>query len=59
VDWDLIFRLCEQRLKMRKWEASRYTLTQLLNALDFSDPSDPHAGGIPISSLAELDDMFG
>jgi len=43
---------------MRKWEVGRYTLTQLLNALDYSDPNDPHRGGIPISSLADLDGMF-
>jgi hypothetical protein len=42
---------------MRKWEIGRYTLTQLLNGLDYSDPNDPHAGGIPLSSLAELDDL--
>ncbi len=44
---------------MRKWETMRYTLSQLLNALDYSDPNDPHAGGVPINSLADLDEMFG
>jgi hypothetical protein len=43
---------------MRKWEIGRYTLTQLLNALQV-DSNDPHAGGIPIGSLAELEDLFG
>ena len=53
-----MIRVAEQRLKMRKWQWSRYTLTQLLNALDASDPDDPHAGGIPIKSLSELDDLW-
>lgn len=44
---------------MRKWEIKRYTLSQLLSALDRSDPDDPHAGGIPIASLDEIDQMFG
>lgn len=44
---------------MRKWEYSRYTLTQLLNALDTSDPSDPHAGNIPITSLDDLEEILG
>ena len=43
---------------MRKWEIARYTHTQLANALDRSDPNDPHAGQTPIGSLAELDEMF-
>jgi len=44
---------------MRKWEYSRYTLTQLLNALNTSDPDDPHAGNIPIGSLADLEEILG
>lgn len=44
---------------MRKWEWSRYTLSQLLAMLDRSDPDDPHAGGIEIHSLSQLDDMWG
>lgn len=40
---------------MRKWELARYTITQLLVALDRTDPSDPHAGNVPIGSLADLD----
>lgn len=44
---------------MRKWEIMRYTLTQLLNALDRGDPSDPHAGGIPLNSLDDIERMFG
>lgn len=43
---------------MRKWEVRRYTLSQLLNALDTSDPNDPHRGGIPISGLGELDRLW-
>jgi len=43
---------------MRKWEIKRYTLSQLLNALDTSDPNDPHAGQLPIGSLAQLDDLI-
>lgn len=58
-DWGLLFRACEQRLKMRKWEIMRYTISQLVNALDQSDPNDPHAGGIPIGSTHEIDRMFG
>ncbi len=54
LDWELVFRLAEQRLKLRKWEIGRYTLSQLCNALDFSDPNDPHAGQTPITSLEEL-----
>jgi hypothetical protein len=42
---------------MRKWDVRRYTLSQILNALNDDDPDDPHAGGIPIRSLAELDDL--
>jgi hypothetical protein len=42
---------------MRKWELARYTLTQLVTALDFSDPNDPHSGNIPLTSLADLDDL--
>jgi hypothetical protein len=42
---------------MRKWEIGRYTLTQLINALDQSDPNDPHAGGIPLNSLADLEEF--
>lgn len=38
---------------MRKWDVGRYTLTQILNALDESDPTDPHAGGIPINTAAD------
>ena len=52
IDWGLVYRACEQRLKLRKWEIRRYTLSQLLNALD---QTDPHAGGTPIPSLAVLD----
>jgi hypothetical protein len=44
---------------MRKWDVGRYTLTQLMNALDRADPSDPHAGGIPIGSLDDIDRMYG
>jgi len=44
---------------MRKWEIGRYTLTQLLNALDTSDPNDPHAGGIPINSIDDLEELLG
>ncbi len=44
---------------MRKWEIARYTLSQLLAALDQSDPNDPHAHGIPINSLDDIDRMFG
>jgi hypothetical protein len=44
---------------MRRWEIGRYTLTQLINALDRSDPDDPHRGQTRISSLAELDELFG
>jgi hypothetical protein len=43
---------------MRKWEVGRYTLTQLVNALDRSDPNDPHAGNIPINSLDDIDELF-
>lgn len=43
---------------MRKWDYRRYTLTQLLNALDTTDPDDPHAGQMPIGSLAELEQML-
>lgn len=44
---------------MRKSDVARYTLSQVINALDRNDPGDPHAGGIPISSLDELDSLFG
>jgi hypothetical protein len=44
---------------MRKWEISRYTLSQVINALDRTDPSDPHAGNIPIGSLDDIDMLFG
>lgn len=44
---------------MRKWEIMRYTLTQLINALDRTDPDDPHAGNIPLGSLDDIDRMFG
>ncbi len=43
---------------MRKWEIARYTFTQLANALDRSDPNDPHAGQVEIGSLEELDELF-
>ena len=43
---------------MRRWEIERYTLSQLLNALDSSDPDDPHRGGVAISSLDDLIDMY-
>jgi hypothetical protein len=43
---------------MRKWEIDRYTLSQLLNALKV-DSDDPHAGNIPITSLSDIDEMFG
>lgn len=43
---------------MRRWEIGRYTLSQLLNALDRSDPNDPHRGQTMINSVAELDEMF-
>jgi len=36
---------------MRKWEIGRYTLSQLLNALNQSDPNN-------IQSLDELDELF-
>ena len=39
---------------MRRWEIGRYTLTQLCNALDYSDPDDPHKGNIPISGMGDL-----
>jgi hypothetical protein len=57
IKWHLIYRAAEQRLKARKWEIGRYTLSQILNALDQADPDDPHAGGIPINSLDDLDDL--
>ena len=44
---------------MRWWEIGKYTLSQICNALDQSDPNDPHAGNIPISSLDEIDRMYG
>lgn len=44
---------------MRKWEISRYTLSQIINALDRSDPDDPHRGQVSIGSLDELEEMFG
>jgi hypothetical protein len=44
---------------MRKWEWGRYTVSQLMVLLDTSDPNDPHAGNIPISSLDEIDELFG
>lgn len=44
---------------MRKWEIGRYTLSQLLNALDTTDPNDPHAGNVPINSLDDIDRMYG
>lgn len=43
---------------MRKWEIGRYTITQIVNALDTSDRSDPHAGQMPLGSLADLEEMF-
>jgi len=43
---------------MRKWEWSRYTLTQLINALDRRDPSDPHSGNIPLGSLDDLEEFY-
>lgn len=43
---------------MRKWDIARYTLTQLLNALDTTDPNDPHAGGIEVASLSQLDALW-
>ena len=43
---------------MRKWEVGRYTLSQVINALDRSDPNDPHANQIPIGSLDELEELF-
>ena len=58
-DWDTLFRRCAQRLKWGSDEVCRHTLTQIMNALDPSDPNDPHRGQIPIGSLAELDEMFG
>lgn len=58
-DWDIIFRQCAQRLKWGSAEVCRHTLTQIMNALDSSDPNDPHRGQIPIGSLADLDEMFG
>lgn len=42
---------------MRKWEIARYTEQQLLNALNTADPTDPHYGQIPLSSLEDLDDL--
>ena len=44
---------------MRKWEIVRYTRSQLLNALDYSDPNDPHRGGIEIRCQADLDALLG
>lgn len=43
---------------MRKWDVGRYTLSQLKNALDQSDPDDPHAGQQEIRSLSQLDHLF-
>jgi hypothetical protein len=57
LDWALLYRRAEQQLRMRRWEIGRYTLSQLLNALDRSDPDDPHAGGLPLTSLSQLDDL--
>lgn len=39
---------------MRWWEVGRYTLTQITNALDRTDPADPHAGNVPISGMGDL-----
>ncbi len=55
----MIARTAEQRLGMRKWELARYTLTQLLNALDAADPADPHAGGVEVPCLSVLDKLWG
>lgn len=43
---------------MRKWEVGRYTPTQLVNALDTSDPDDPHAGNVPVSGLGDLQSLL-
>jgi len=43
---------------MRRWEIGRYTFSQLLSALDSSDQDDPHRGGVPLGSLAELDALL-
>lgn len=43
---------------MRKWELGRYTLTQLCNALDYSDPADPHSGNAPIRGPSDLAALF-
>ena len=51
----MIYRACEQRLKMRKWEIARYTLSQVLRALERTDPDDPHAGNLPISAIGEIE----
>jgi hypothetical protein len=57
-DWGRLFARCERELKMRKWEIARYTLSQLANALDRSDPDDPHAGQMSLNSLDQLHDLF-
>jgi hypothetical protein len=44
---------------MRKWDIGRYTLTQILNALDRGDPDDPHAGNVEIGSLEDIARMYG
>ena len=43
---------------MRRWEIGQYTVSQLVNALDRSEPSSRRDGGIPLQSLDDLDELF-
>lgn len=39
---------------MRRRDILGCTLTYLLNALDSSDPNDPHAGNLPLEYIEDL-----
>lgn len=43
---------------MRRWEIGQYTLTQLVNALDRSEPASRRDPTIPLRSLDDLDELF-
>lgn len=44
---------------MRWWEIAKYTRSQILNALDTSDPDDPMKGCVPINSLDDMREIYG
>lgn len=58
IEWELVFRAAAQRLRFTTEQVCRHTYSQIMNALDYSDPNDSSKGLTPFNSFQELAEMF-